>query len=238
MAFLRPSPLPTHVQMGSPTQVPGSKGTSTGPAAGKTQGQRRFLWPAQSFSPGLRLSAGQSPDPRPLPGADQVTQDVCVQSPSGKRELPARFSLCPSEARGLEPPPSTASPPPAFQGSRCSREGSRWPRWGGAFCFRSAGRVPKAGRGMESGSCLVIEASPRLCRGDEAGAPHGGRTWQQREGLRGGTWRDGNHHRGQAWPTVQVSNAMLGQGDFSSGHWGATVVRELRRCTPGPGAGL
>lgn len=133
VAFLRPSPLPTHVQMGSPTQVPGSKGTSTGPAAGKTQGQRRFLWQAQSFSPGLRLSAGQSPDPRPLPGADQVTQDVCDQSPSGKRELPARFSLCPSEARGLEPPPSTASPPPRFPGEPLQPRGQQMATLGGCL---------------------------------------------------------------------------------------------------------
>lgn len=162
-----------------------------------------------------------------------------VTSHRRERGSSRHASLCaPQRREGWNHPHLQPHPPPAFQGSRCSREGSRWPRWGGAFCFRSAGRVPKAGRGMESGSCLVIEASPRLCRGDEAGARHGGRTWQQREGLRGGTWRDGNHHRGQAWPTVQVSNAMLGQGDFSSGHWGATVVRELRRCTPGPGAGL
>ena len=45
MAFLRPSPLLTQVQMCSLSQVPGSKVTSTGPVAGKTQGQRRFLWP-------------------------------------------------------------------------------------------------------------------------------------------------------------------------------------------------
>lgn len=76
--FRRLSPHPSVEPHGTevshtrrPSQVWGSKGTSTGPVAGRRQSQKYFLWPELPFPPELHLLAGgRSPDPRPLPGGD------------------------------------------------------------------------------------------------------------------------------------------------------------------------
>lgn len=92
---------------------------------------------------------------------------------------------------------------------------------------RDGERVVSGGRGLSQ--ALPWGRGGGTARGQNMAAAWGPEGWD----LEG---RESSRRAGLAHRTGLERHA--GTRGLSSGHWGAMVVRELRRCAPGPGAGL